>query len=57
MALGGIEIQVPKRWRISVRSTPIFRGLDDKTDHSEPPEADALTLHVDTITIFGGVDI
>jgi predicted membrane protein len=56
-AFGGIEILVPKGWRISVRSTPIFGGLDDKTDHSEPPAADAPTLHVDAVTVFGGVDI
>jgi hypothetical protein len=57
VAFGGIEILVPKGWRISVRSTPIFGGLDDETDHSERPEADAATLHVDAVTIFGGVDI
>ena len=57
MAFGGIEILVPKGWRISVRGTPIFGGLDDKTDHSERPEADAATLHVGAVTIFGGVDI
>jgi hypothetical protein len=56
-AFGGIEILVPKGWRISVRSTPIFGGLNDKTDHSEPPAADAPTLHVDAVTVFGGVDI
>ena len=37
VAFGGIDILVPKGWRISVRSTPIFGGLDDKTDHSQPP--------------------
>lgn len=56
-AFGGIEILVPRGWRISVRSTPIFGGLDDKTDHSEPPPANAPTLHVDAVAIFGGVDI
>jgi hypothetical protein len=56
-AFGGIDILVPKGWRISVRSTPIFGGLDDKRDHSEPPTADAPTLHVDAVTVFGGVDI
>jgi len=56
-ALGGIDILVPKGWRISIRSTPILGGLDDKTDHSEPPDPDAPTLHVDALTILGGVDI
>lgn len=57
VAFGGIDILVPKGWRISVRSTPIFGGVDDKTDHSEPPAPDAPTLHVDALTVFGGVDI
>ena len=57
VAFGGIDILVPKGWRISVRSTPIFGGLDDKTDRSQAPSADAPTLHVDAVSIFGGVSI
>jgi hypothetical protein len=57
VAFGGIDILVPRGWRISVRSTPIFGGLDDKTDHSQPPAAHAPTLHVDAVSVFGGVDI
>jgi cell wall-active antibiotic response 4TMS protein YvqF len=57
VAFGGVDLLVPKGWRISVRSTPIFGGLDDKTDHSEPPAPDAPTLHVDALTVFGGVEI
>jgi predicted membrane protein len=57
IAFGGVDILVPKGWRISVRSTPIFGGLDDKTDHSDPPAPDAPTLHIDAVTVFGGVDI
>lgn len=57
VAFGGIDILVPKGWRISVRSTPIFGGLDDKTDHSEPPAEDAPSLHIDAMTVFGGVAI
>jgi hypothetical protein len=56
-AFGGADIVVPRGWRISVRSTPIFGGLEDKTDHSEPPADDAPMLHVDAVTVFGGVEI
>jgi hypothetical protein len=56
-AFGGIDILVPKGWRLSVRSTPVFGGLEDKTDHSEPPADDAPMLHVDAVTLFGGVEI
>lgn len=57
VAFGGIDILVPKGWRISVRSTPIFGGVDDKTDHSQAPPPDAPTLHVDAVCVFGGVDV
>lgn len=54
---GGIDILVPKGWRITVRSMPIFGGLDDKTDHSVAVAEDAPALHVDAVSIFGGVSI
>jgi cell wall-active antibiotic response 4TMS protein YvqF len=57
VAFGGIEILVPKGWRISVRGTPILGGIEDKTDHSSPPAPDAPALHVDALAVFGGVDI
>jgi len=56
-AFGGIDILVPNDWRVSVRSTPIFGGVEDKRDHSRPVADDAPTLHVDAVTIFGGVEI
>ena len=57
VAFGGIDLLVPRGWRISVRSTPIFGGVEDKTDHSQLPPSDAPTLHVDAVCVFGGVDI
>jgi hypothetical protein len=57
VAFGGIEILVPRGWRIDVRSTPIFGGVDDKTDHSVPPAQDAPTLRIDAVAVFGGVDV
>lgn len=53
---GGVDVIVPKGWHISVRSTPIFGGLDDKTDHEAVPP-DAPTLHIDALTVLGGVDV
>jgi hypothetical protein len=38
-----------------MRSTPIFGGVEDKRDHSQPPVADAPTLHIDAVTVVGGV--
>jgi len=54
---GGIDILVPRGWRITVRSMPIFGGLDDKTDRSVPLSPDAPALRVDAVSIFGGVSI
>jgi hypothetical protein len=54
---GGVEVLVPRGWRLSVRTTPIFGGLDDKTDHSVVPDEDAPLLQIDAVTIFGGVEI
>ena len=56
-AFGSIELLVPRGWRISVRSTPIFGGLEDKTDRTEPPAPDAPLLHVDAVSLFGGIEI
>jgi len=48
---------VPKGWRISLRTTPIFGGAEDETDHSVAPAEDAPVLHVDAVCLFGGVDV
>jgi hypothetical protein len=57
VVFGGVEILVPRGWRISVRSTPIFGGVDDKTDKSVQLDDTAPTLRVDAVALFGGVDI
>ncbi len=54
---GGVDILVPRGWRITVRSLPVFGGLDDTTDRSVPPAPDAPALHVDAVAVLGGVTI
>lgn len=56
-AFGGIEILVPHGWRIAIKGTPIFGGVDDKTRHDADLPADAPLLRVDALAVFGGVDI
>jgi cell wall-active antibiotic response 4TMS protein YvqF len=56
-AFGGVDLLVPKGWKLSVRGTPIFGGVEDKTDHSVVPAEDAPTLYVDAVALFGGVGI
>jgi predicted membrane protein len=52
--LGGVEILVPKGWRVTTSGTPILGGIDNKTagEAAEGPE-----LRIDALTILGGTDI
>ena len=56
-AFGGVEVIVPKGWRITVRATPVLGGVDDKTDRGQSPAEDAPSLHVDAIALLGGVNL
>lgn len=51
---GGVEILVPKGWRVTTSGTPIMGGIDNRTagQTAEGPE-----LRIDALTIFGGTDI
>lgn len=54
---GGVDVIVPPGWNISVSGTPILGGVEDKTDHDQKAAADAPTLSVDGLAIFGGVEV
>jgi predicted membrane protein len=54
--LGGVELLVPRGWRVSVRGTPILGGISNKAEGQDLPD-DAPRLRVDALAIFGGVDI
>ena len=56
-AFGGVEILVPRGWRVALRATPILGGAEDKTDRSVTLDDDAPTLRVDAVTVLGGVEI
>lgn len=56
-AFGGIGILVPRGWRIVMRSTPIFGGVEDKTELVPDLPADAPTVRVDALALFGGVEV
>ena len=43
-AFGGIDILVPRGWRITTSSTPLFAGVEDKTDTNSELAEDAPTL-------------
>jgi len=53
---GGVDIIVPRNWKVVMDGTPILGGFSLK--HVNPPEAEAkATLHVRGTAIFGGVTI
>jgi Cell wall-active antibiotics response 4TMS YvqF/Domain of unknown function (DUF5668) len=56
-AFGGIDILVPRGWRIAIKGTPIFGGVDDKTEHPADLPDDAPVLQIDAFVVFGGVEV
>ena len=56
--LGGIEIIVPRDWKIIVNVTPIFGGVDDKrvVNANQVYESNKILIISGTV-IFGGCDI
>ena len=55
-AFGGVDVIVPKGWRITVRDAGAG-GVDEQVDRSQPPAEDAPSLHVDAMALFGGVEL
>jgi predicted membrane protein len=53
---GGIDVWVPREWKVVVDSTAILGGVDDKHDPLAGDEAKN-TLFIKATAIFGGIDI
>jgi hypothetical protein len=51
---GGVEILVPRGWRVTTAGTPILGGID-KRPRGRPWRAPE--LRIDALAIFGGADI
>ena len=52
---GGIDITIPKNWKVELRGTPILGGYSNKTGIVENPLAPVLI--VKGSAIMGGVEI
>jgi predicted membrane protein len=53
---GGIDVRIPKEWKVVVDATPILGGVDDT--HRSVPDAEIKgTLYIKATAIFGGIDI
>jgi len=53
---GGIDVRVPRNWKVVVDSHAILGGVGDKHSSESPDKIEA-TLFIKATAIFGGVDI
>jgi predicted membrane protein len=54
--MGGVDLIIPREWRVTVRGTPILGGVSNRAEGSSLPD-DAPRLRVDALAILGGVEI
>lgn len=54
---GGVQVLVPRGWRVSLGGLPLFGGYDDNTERGTVADADAPLLKVNATAIFGGIDV
>jgi predicted membrane protein len=55
---GGIEIIVPRTWKVVMRNTAVFGGCEDKTFPPRPePGIEPVTLLIAGAAVFGGITI
>jgi predicted membrane protein len=53
---GGVDVLVPKGWKVELDGMPILGGLEDKTEDGHNA-GDAPVLNVHATAIMGGVDV
>jgi hypothetical protein len=56
-AFGGVEVVVPRGWRVTVNGMPLFASFEDKIDRSIQPGPDAAHLVVSGVAVFGSVEV
>lgn len=54
---GGVEILVPRGWRVSMGGLPFFGGYDDNTERETANALDAPVLKVNATALLGGVEV
>jgi predicted membrane protein len=55
---GGIEITVPRTWKVIMKGAAVFGGCDDKTVPPRPePGFEPPTLIITGAAVFGGIEI
>lgn len=56
-AFGGIDVIVPRGWRVSISGMPLFGAFEDNLDRSAETPPDAPKLTVTGIVLFGGIEV
>ena len=56
VAFGGVEIYVPRGWRVDISGFPVFGGFDNSTVKESLP-ADSPLLRIDATVLFGGLEV
>lgn len=54
---GGIDIRVPRDWRVQVTGVPVFGGWDAKVENRVDKNAEGPVLRIHCTAMFGGIDI
>jgi predicted membrane protein len=55
---GGVEITVPRTWRVLMKAGAVFGGCDDRTVPPRPePGLEPVTLVITGAAVFGGLEI
>jgi hypothetical protein len=54
-AFGGIDLILPKDWKLDIDGIPLFGGWSNKTSPSASAEGPVLTIRC--LAMFGGIDI
>lgn len=56
VAFGGVEITVPRGWKVDISGFPIFGGYENATTKDDL-SADAPRLQIDATVLFGGLEV
>lgn len=55
---GGIEIRVPRTWRVEKKGSAVFGGFEDRTFPPRPePGVEPPTLLIRGAAVFGGIEV
>ncbi len=52
---GGVEVRVPRDWRVEVEVSPVFGGVEDNT--KQPIKKNSPTLRLKGRCLFGGINV